>query len=81
MMRQVCCAYQDQDLVFARPDGSPIHPERLMREFDRHARVAGLPRIRHHDLRHTAASLMLAAGVPAKVARSVYAQLHKAGRG
>jgi integrase len=29
--------------------------------------AAGLPRIRFHDLRHTAATLMLAAGVPAKV--------------
>jgi integrase len=32
-----------------------------------HARRAGLPRIRLHDLRHSSASAALAAGVPAKV--------------
>lgn len=58
----------DLDLVFARADGSPVHPERLTRSFDAHVRAAGLPRIRLHDLRHTNASIMLAAGVPAKVA-------------
>jgi len=58
----------DLDLVFAKVDGEPIHPERLTRQFDAHVKVAGLPRIRLHDLRHTNASLMLSAGVPAKVA-------------
>ncbi len=58
----------DLDLVFARADGEPIHPERLTRTFDRLVRDAGLPRLRLHDLRHTNASLMLASGVPAKVA-------------
>jgi integrase len=60
--------YGDLDLVFARPDGTPIHPERLTRSFDAFVRASGLPRIRLHDLRHTCASLMLSAGVPAKVA-------------
>ena len=35
--------------------------------FEQHARRAGLPRIRLHDLRHSYASAALAAGVPAKV--------------
>lgn len=35
--------------------------------FDRLARLAGLPRIRLHDLRHTHATLALAAGVHPKV--------------
>lgn len=59
--------YDDRDLVFARPDGTPIHPERLTRTFKRLVKAAGLPVVRLHDLRHTWASLALQAGVHAKV--------------
>ena len=38
-----------------------IHPETLSDRFDALVRDSGLPRIRFHDLRHTAATLMLAA--------------------
>ena len=38
-----------------------------MRTFERLTRSSGLPPIRLHDLRHTAASLALQAGVPLKV--------------
>jgi integrase len=58
----------DLDLVFAMVDGEPVHPMRLSRQFDVRLKNAGVPRIRFHDLRHTNASLMLAANVPAKVA-------------
>jgi integrase len=44
--------------------GAPVHPEWVSDEFDRIAARAGLPRIRLHDLRHSANSLMAAAGVP-----------------
>ncbi len=54
------------DLVFA-DDGKPIHPDRLFRAFRRLAARAGLPPIRLHDLRHTYASVALAAGVHPKV--------------
>ncbi|MGH3452750.1 MAG: tyrosine-type recombinase/integrase [Haloechinothrix sp.] len=60
-------AYEDRGLVFPRPDGSPIHPELFSRTFDRLVARAGLPTIRLHDLRHTHATLLLKAGVPAKV--------------
>jgi integrase len=59
--------YQDSGLVFTWPDGSPIHPLRFSRWFEQHARRAGLPKIRLHDLRHSYASAALAAGVPGKV--------------
>lgn len=39
-------------------------PEWLSDTFARLAASAGLPKIRLHDVRHTAASLMAAAGVP-----------------
>jgi integrase len=60
-------AYDDHDLVFARPVGKPTHPEILGRSFQRIVTSAKLPIIRFHDLRHTHASLLLKAGVPVKV--------------
>ena len=60
-------SYQDNDYVFGRPDGSVLRPDTLARRFRRAARAAGLPAIRFHDLRHTSASLALAAGVPIRV--------------
>jgi len=60
-------AYSDEDLVFAREDGSPINPETLTLGFIRLAKAAGLPRIRLHDLRHSYATAALGAGVPVKV--------------
>jgi integrase len=58
---------QDSGLVFTWLDGRPIHPERFSRWFEQHARAAGLPKIRLHDVRHSYATAALAAGVPAKV--------------
>ena len=50
-------------LVFPNEDGGPIHPNNLRQHFRRVLAAAGLPAtIRIHDLRHTAASLMLARG-------------------
>jgi integrase len=59
--------WQDSGLVFTWPDGQPIHPQRFSSWFEQHARAAGLPRIRLHDVRHSYATAALAAGVPAKV--------------
>jgi integrase len=54
-------------LVFAQPDGSPIHPDYFSQVFERHMARSELPRIRLHDLRHTHATILLQAGVPVKV--------------
>ncbi len=59
--------FTDHGLVFCRPDGGPLHPERFSRTFEIEAGRAGLPRIRLHDLRHTWATLALAAGEHPKV--------------
>lgn len=59
--------FDPKGLVFARPDGAPIHPEYVTRTFDRVVAKHGLPRIRFHDLRHTHATLLLKAGIPVKV--------------
>lgn len=53
--------------MFVGPDGEPIHPELLSRTFNRLVAKHALPRIRFHDIRHTHATLLLKAGVPAKV--------------
>jgi len=54
--------FTDHGLVFCRPDGGPLHPERFSRTFAIEAARAGLPAIRLHDLRHTWATLALSAG-------------------
>ncbi len=58
-------------LAFTREDGSPLHPEFVTRHFQLLASRAGLRRIRLHDLRHGAASLRLAAGVPIEVVSKI----------
>ena len=55
--------YHAGDLVFAREDGSPIHPERWTRMLKAHARAAGLPDLHPHTLRDTAATLQTVGGV------------------
>ena len=59
--------WTDTGLVFTQEDGTAIHPHSLSRFFETRAKAAGLSPIRFHDLRHTHATLGLAAGVPAKV--------------
>ena len=59
--------WTDSDLVFTREDGRPLHPREVTRAFTRHVLAADLPVIRLHDLRHTHATLALAAGVHPKV--------------
>jgi hypothetical protein len=58
--------YKDEDLIFARANGSPWPPTQLSSEFARLARKRGI-RIRFHDLRHTHATHLLKAGVPVRV--------------
>ncbi len=60
-------AYQDQDVVFANATGRPIHPNTLARRFAKLAERAGVPPIRFHDLRHTNATIDLAAGTHPKI--------------
>lgn len=59
--------YQDHDLVFCHPDGQPLHPEAVSKTFERRVRRSGLPYVRFHDLRHTHAAHLIAAGQDALV--------------
>jgi integrase len=60
-------AWNDTGYVFTREDGTAIHPDNVSSRLETLIRRAGVPRIRVHDLRHTHATLGLAAGVPLKV--------------
>jgi integrase len=61
-------AYEDHSLVFARENGAPLRPEFVLRRFHELSDEAGLPRVRLHDLRHLAATLLLTSGMPLAVA-------------
>ena len=54
--------------VFTKSDGGSYHPQYLSRRLSVLSVEAKLPRLTAHGLRHTSATLMLASGVPAKVA-------------
>lgn len=58
----------DPDLpVFADAGGNPLDPGQVSHQWRMLMRTLDLPTIRLHDLRHTHATLLLAAGVPVKV--------------
>ncbi|HEU5438769.1 MAG TPA: site-specific integrase [Ktedonobacterales bacterium] len=61
--------WTDNDLVFPNGYGGIMIPHNITkRSFKRHLVQAGLSRdVRFHDLRHTAATLLLASGVNVKV--------------
>jgi integrase len=48
-------------------DGRQLHPDTVTRKFNRLVDVAGVRRIRLHDVRHTYATLSLDAGVAMKI--------------
>ena len=61
-------AWVDSGKVFTRENGEPLHPATITGRFHDLVAAADLPPpIRLHDLRHGAASLMLAAGVDLRV--------------
>ena len=59
--------WQENNLVFPSGVGTPMDPHRLLNVFKRFLEQAGLPDCRLHDLRHTAATLMLGWGIHPKV--------------
>ncbi|MGW4801323.1 site-specific integrase [Nonomuraea sp. NPDC004297] len=57
----------DSGFVFTDEIGRPLHPQQVTDRFYWLCHQAGLPPIRLHDLRHGAATAMLAAGVDIKI--------------
>jgi integrase len=60
-------AWHDSGLVFVDELGRPPHPETVTRWWREAIERAGVRPIRLHDARHTAATVLLRAGVPVKV--------------
>lgn len=59
--------WHEHDLFFPSLTGTPHDPDNLSREFHRILTESGVQRIRFHDLRHTAATLMLSQGTHPKI--------------
>ena len=59
--------WTDSGLVFTGLTGKPVDPRADHRDWQQLLRRAGVPAARLHDARHTAATLLLAQGVPARV--------------
>ncbi len=59
--------WRENDLIFPSNIGAPFSKSHLQKDFAKTLRDANLPRIRFHDLRHTAATLMLQEGVHPKI--------------
>ena len=59
--------WNKEDLIFISTSGTPLDPRNVTLEYKAALELAGCPEIRFHDLRHTAASLMLQQNVHPKV--------------
>ena len=55
--------WEENELIFPSTIGTPMHQRNLLRRFKNLIQESGLREIRFHDLRHTAASLMLNHGI------------------
>jgi integrase len=55
--------WQETGFVFTTSIGTPMDARGVIRRFHSILNATGLPRIRFHDLRHSAATLLLAQGV------------------
>ena len=63
--------WQDLGFVFAREDGRPIDPKRDWEGWKALLAESGVPDARLHAARHTAATMLLAMGVPMRTAMEI----------
>ncbi len=63
--------WQNTNVVFASETGTPLDPGNVSHRFQVIRERAGLPHLRLHDLRHTAATWLLQQGVHPSVVREI----------
>jgi integrase len=63
--------WQEHDYVFCTSQGTHLGPNHIVEEFKKLLKQAGLPNIRFHDLRHSAASLLLSLGIHPKIVQEL----------
>ena len=68
---KVGAAWQEQGLVFMNEHGGYLGRAWIQKLFKKLLEQAGLPSMRMHDLRHSAATILLKMGVPAHVVQEI----------
>ena len=68
--------WEEHDLVFCNIYGRFLNTNSLQVLFSSLLKKAGLPHMRFHDLRHSAATILLSMGVPAKVVQELLGHSH-----
>lgn len=63
--------WEEHDYVFCTSLGTHLGPNHVVEELKKLLKLAGLPDIRFHDLRHSAATLLLSLGVHPKVVQEL----------
>lgn len=63
--------WEDTGYVFTTTTGAAQRGDNVHKAWDRELARLGLPAVRFHDLRHTCASLLLAAGTPPRVVMAI----------
>ena len=68
---RVGSAWEDRDLVFVNRRGGYLNPAYLLVVFKKVLAQAGLPHMRFHDLRHSAATILLSMNVHPKIVQEI----------
>ena len=63
-------AFKDSNHVISKADGSSYHPDSLTKKWERFEAKHNLKHIRFHDLRHSNATAMIAAGIDPKTVQT-----------
>jgi integrase len=64
-------AWHENDLVFSNTHGGFLHPTHMYIAFQQLLKDAGLPPLRFHDLRHSAATILMAMGTNVKIVQEL----------